>query len=115
MGKVNSGEESKDVLGEPDEDCLDSKAESTGHEVIDASKNVGVSEIVINKLMLSAKDAAKYIGIGRTLWYALKSEGKLPAPTQLGKRVLWRRCELQAWVEADCPDRLVWESLQAKD
>jgi len=63
-------------------------------------------------LLLSAKDAAKLIGISRSLFYTLNAEGKIPHPTKLGRRVLWKKSELIAWVEADCPNRLAWEESQ---
>lgn len=66
-----------------------------------------------DKLLLSAKEAAAFIGIARSTWYALRSEGKIPASINLGGRVLWRKNELSAWVNADCPNGLKWQELRA--
>ena len=65
--------------------------------------------IANNSLLLDAGDAAKIVGVGRTLWYQLNSEAKIPAPIQLSKRVLWRRSELLKWADAGCPIRAEWE------
>ena len=63
-----------------------------------------------NPLLLGAGNAAKFVGIGKTLWYQLNSEAKIPAPIKLNKRVLWRRDELHEWADAGCPLRTDWES-----
>jgi excisionase family DNA binding protein len=61
-------------------------------------------------IMVSAAEAARLCGIGRTAWYSLLSSGRCPAPVRLGGRVLWRRDELAAWIAAGCPGRDLWES-----
>lgn len=60
-------------------------------------------------MLLSAVEAAASIGISRSLFYELHAEGKVPAPIRLGKRVLWRKDELRAWVDSGCPNRGDWE------
>ena len=61
-------------------------------------------------LLLSAQDAAKLLGIGRSHFYGLHSSGRLgPLPVKLGRRALWNRKELEAWVEAGCPTREQWQ------
>lgn len=63
----------------------------------------------LTSLMLSANDAAALLGIKRTLFYSLHSTGRLgPVPINLGRRTLWRRRELEAWVAAGCPSREAW-------
>jgi len=65
----------------------------------------------MESLLLSAEDSAALLGIGRTLFYSMHSSGRLgPLPVKLGRRVLWNRKELEAWVEAGCPARLQWRN-----
>ena len=60
----------------------------------------------MESLLLSAEDSAELLGIGRTLFYSMHSSGRLgPIPIKLGRRVLWNRKELEAWVRAKCPAR----------
>lgn len=63
-----------------------------------------------NPLLLGAGNAAKFVGVGKTLWYQLNSEAKIPAPIRLNKRVLWRRDELHEWTDSGCPLRNEWEN-----
>ena len=63
-------------------------------------------------LLINANEAAILLGIGRSLFYSLNSEGKLPAPKRLGSRVLWSKKELEEWVNNDCPNRQKWEVIK---
>jgi excisionase family DNA binding protein len=66
----------------------------------------------MESLLLSAEDSAELLGIGRTLFYSMHSSGRLgPMPVKLGRRVLWNRKELEAWVRAKCPARKIWQNL----
>jgi len=63
----------------------------------------------LTTLMLSASDAAKYVGVGKTFFYSLHCSGRLgPLPIKLGRRTLWRRRDLVDWVAAGCPTRQQW-------
>jgi len=60
-------------------------------------------------LLLDAGEVARLIGISRSNFYGLISSGRIgPEPIHLGKRTLWKRSELEAWVRADCPPREKW-------
>ena len=64
-------------------------------------------------LLLSAKEAAKLLSIGRSHFYALDSSGRLgPISIKLGGRTLWNTNELTAWVRAGCPSREQWQSME---
>lgn len=65
-------------------------------------------------LLISASEAAKLLGIGRSLFYSLKSEGKLPEPKRLGGRVLWQKTELEEWIAANCPTQQHWEEIKSQ-
>jgi hypothetical protein len=43
----------------------------------------------------------------------LFAAGKTPPRIKLGRKSLWRRAEVVAWVEAGCPDAKVWSAMQA--
>lgn len=60
-------------------------------------------------MLFSAKEAAAFIGISRSLFYELNAEAKIPAAIRLGKRVLWRKEEMKEWICAGCPNRVEWE------
>ena len=76
---------------------------------METPKTISESE----QLALSAKDAARRLGICRAQFWKLHSSGKLPLPVRLGtKAPRWRVDELRAWLEAGCPDRLTWQKMQ---
>ncbi len=63
-------------------------------------------------LLLSAKDAAKLLSIGSTLFWGLHSSGRLgPPPIRLGRRTLWVRKDLEQWVDLGCPSRKQWQDM----
>ena len=60
-------------------------------------------------LLVSADEGARLVGVGRTHFWAMHSSGRLgPLPVKLGRRTLWRRDELEAWVKRGCPGRVKW-------
>ena len=67
-------------------------------------------EHIATPLLLGADDAAKCLGIGRSLFLQLDDTGKIPQAIRLGeKRKLWNYNELRAWVDAKCPHRDRWQ------
>ena len=67
----------------------------------------------IELLLLSAKEAAKLLGVCRNHFYALHNSGRLgPLPIRLGRRTLWSRKELEAWIADECPARRQWQELK---
>ena len=64
----------------------------------------------IEAALLDAREAAAMCGISRSLWLALHNSGGIPLPVRLGRRVLWRKEELSAWIKAGCPSRQVWHA-----
>ena len=67
-----------------------------------------------NKLLLDAKEAAALCNVSQATWYRLHIIGKTPEPVKLGRRSLWVRDELEAWVRAGCPKREKWNKLKRK-
>jgi excisionase family DNA binding protein len=70
------------------------------------------AETTPEPLLVDAQGVAAMLGIGRTHLYALNSSGRLPLPIRLGRRTLWRRDELTAWVAAGCPARDRWQTMK---
>jgi predicted DNA-binding transcriptional regulator AlpA len=57
--------------------------------------------------------ACALAGCSRATWWRLHAAAKTPAAVKLGRKVLWNRAELLAWVEARCPDRPTWDAMRA--
>ena len=65
----------------------------------------------MDALLLSADAAARFLGVGKSHFYSMQSSGRIgPLPIKLGKRALWDREELEAWVRAKCPPRVTWQT-----
>lgn len=56
-------------------------------------------------ILLGEPEILEILGIGRSLWRTLLSAGQTPEPIRLGRRVLWRRTDIEAWIAAGCPSR----------
>jgi predicted DNA-binding transcriptional regulator AlpA len=62
-------------------------------------------------LLVNAGQAATLCGVSRTSWWRMDRSGRCPLPIRLGGRVLWRRNELAAWVDAGAPPRHRWQDM----
>lgn len=56
--------------------------------------------------------AAHFCGVARSTWLKLHSAAGVPRPVRIGRRVLWLRGELLAWLEAGCPARDRWDAMR---
>jgi predicted DNA-binding transcriptional regulator AlpA len=63
------------------------------------------------QLLIPARHAARLTGVSVRTWWRWHSARRVPAPVVIKGRPLWRVQELQAWVDAGCPDRKTWEAL----
>lgn len=55
-------------------------------------------------LLTTVRETAAQLRISKTTFYGLLSAGQIgPCPVRLGRRVLFRRAEVEAWVSAGCP------------
>jgi len=61
-------------------------------------------------ILLGAREAAELCGICRSTWLTLNDTGRTPAPIRLGRRVLWRREDIEMWVSFGCPNRERFEA-----
>jgi predicted DNA-binding transcriptional regulator AlpA len=73
--------------------------------------------LVLPPGLLRREDAAAYCGVEVTTWDRHNAAGKVPEPVRLGGAVCWRRWELRAWIDHECPPRAewapVWKALRA--
>ena len=60
------------------------------------------------KLLISATDAAKCLGISRTMFYEQMNSGRLPYPIRFGRRMVWSAEEMKQWIAAGCPNGDKW-------
>lgn len=65
--------------------------------------------------MVGANQAAYLLGISRTTLYSMNANGQLgPRPHKYGRRSLWERAELEAWIKAGSPSRQAWSQIRGK-
>lgn len=63
-------------------------------------------------IMLDSIQAAQLLGVARSTFWKLYSQGLVPEPVRLSDRVVrWRKAEMEAWVGAGCPPREKWKFL----
>ncbi len=58
--------------------------------------------------LLTARQVGKVLQCGESTVRERDRKGLLPQPIRVGGSLQWRRDELKAWIEADCPPREVW-------
>lgn len=64
-------------------------------------------------LLISDVQAAALCGCSRSHWHTLAAAGKVPPSVRLGRKRLWRRQEIESWIQAGCPSGDVWAAMQA--
>jgi predicted DNA-binding transcriptional regulator AlpA len=55
-------------------------------------------------LSVRAKQAAELCGFGKTKWFELQKEGKIPPSFKVGGARLWRVEDLRLWVQWGFPE-----------
>lgn len=60
--------------------------------------------------LLAAPAAAHHCGVSERTWRSLDRQARIPAPRHIGRRRVWSREELEAWIRADMPAREGWET-----
>jgi predicted DNA-binding transcriptional regulator AlpA len=66
-------------------------------------------------LLLRASQAAQLCGISERTWRTWDHAGRIPSGITIAKSKYWRRRELEAWVQAGCPDRETWNTLKSEE
>lgn len=62
--------------------------------------------LYLNKNMLSLSEAADYTGFRKQYLYQLASCNKIPHYRPIGKRVFFKKCELDQWLSSNQSDWL---------
>jgi predicted DNA-binding transcriptional regulator AlpA len=71
-----------------------------------------VRTVVLNPLLLTARQAAALCSISPATWHRWTAAGRTPAPIRPSPGcVRWRTEELREWIQADCPDRRTWQAM----
>lgn len=69
----------------------------------------------LSPALLRRTEAAAYCGRSTATWDRLVSAGNTPAPIKMGGAVLFRRSDLNKWIDLGCPDRQDFEaSIEAR-
>ena len=63
-----------------------------------------------NKRLGTIKDVAARLDVSDRAIWKWNATGRLPKPIRLGRSVRWDLDELDAWIDAACPDRETWEA-----
>ena len=61
-----------------------------------------------SSILLPSAEAAKLCGVSVRSWYTWDQLGKIPKPVRIGRKLFWRRDELLAWIDQECPQRSDW-------
>ena len=59
-------------------------------------------------LLLKSAQAAERFGCSVRTWRTWNRAGQTPPPVRIGRSLYWQPNELEAWIEAGCPDRATW-------
>jgi len=71
---------------------------------------LGENKMVERPKCMKAADCAKWLGVAKITWVRSNIAGKTPRGLRLGRLVLWDRAELERWLEAGLPARVVWDA-----
>lgn len=66
----------------------------------------------LEPLAIDADGASAMVGLSRSGWFKLASQGGVPRPRRIGRRVLYDIEELRQWWAAGCPTQERWEAIQ---
>lgn len=62
--------------------------------------------------LLSANAARAHCGgVAASTWADHNASGAIPAPVHIGKRVFWRRADLDLWIAEGCPGRAKFDAI----
>jgi len=88
---------------------------SNSTRLVTNQQNNGGRQLQLPPLMVGADQTARLLGISRTTLYAMHANGQLgPCPHKYGRRSLWERAELEAWIKAGSPSRQAWGQIRGK-
>lgn len=64
----------------------------------------------LEPLLVGRFEAAALAGIPLRSWDRLTSRAANPRPLHVGRRIVWRRRDIEFWIEIDCPPRPEFEA-----
>lgn len=70
---------------------------------------------LINPVVLAvdARELGSMLGLSLRTIRSMDASGKLPKPVRLsGHSIRWIVSEIEAWLQAGCPHRSVWETIR---
>ena len=59
---------------------------------------------------MKANEVARWLGVAKITWVRSHIAGKTPRGLRLGRLVLWDCEELERWLKAGMPARVIWEA-----
>ena len=59
--------------------------------------------------LLTTREACLLLSIGRSTLCRDSASGRIPRPVRIGRKLRWRRRELQDWIQAGAPALTVWK------
>jgi len=59
-------------------------------------------------LAIDTRELAELLHVSKRHLERMDASGRLPKPIRLGRAKRWLTSELEAWLEAGCPDRRTW-------
>ena len=62
---------------------------------------------------LASAALAVFLGVSRRHVETMHALGHLPMPVRLGRRRVWVRSEIEAWLAAGAPNRVRWHARKA--
>jgi excisionase family DNA binding protein len=54
---------------------------------------------------LTIEQVAERLGVSTTTIFRMRTRGGAPPSYKVGKRRLWRECDVLAWLETECRER----------
>ena len=62
--------------------------------------------------LLTVRQVAELLNVGRTRIYTMRSCGQIPLSIQLGGSIRWNKRELLDWIQEGCPPVQKWEAIK---
>ena len=79
-----------------------------GGSIVTANVLRSVRTVESGPLLVDATTAAALCGKHLRTWRAWQAAGRIPGPIRIGRSLMWRFSELEAWVAAGGPLRKDW-------
>ena len=74
------------------------------------------SEVTQERPLLVGREGAAHLcGVSVASWDRMTAAGLTPKPLKLMGRVVWAVIVLEAWIEAECPDRKTFVAYKSEN